>query len=60
MFCGHLCIDDFVTELERICGDDLNATGNELILAIRSSTEQMTTLIQALLNLATWGRSELQ
>jgi hypothetical protein len=60
MFCGHLCTDGFVNELERMCGEDLNATGNELILAIRSYTEQVTTLIQAPLKLAPLGRSELQ
>jgi PAS domain S-box-containing protein len=53
-------IDGFVTELERVCGDDLIATGKEAILAIRSSTEHMRTLIQALLKLASVGRSELQ
>src|SRR5450755_3542809 len=53
-------IDGFVTELERLCGDDLIATGKEAILAIRSSTEHMRTLIQALLKLASVGRSELQ
>jgi PAS domain S-box-containing protein len=53
-------IGGFVTELERVCGDGLNATGKEMILAIRASTEHMTTLIQALLKLATLGRSELQ
>jgi PAS domain S-box-containing protein len=53
-------IDGFVTELERVCGDSLNDTGKELILAIRGSTEHMTTLIQGLLKLASLGRSELQ
>jgi PAS domain S-box-containing protein len=53
-------IDGFVTELEKVCGDGLNTNGKELILAIRASTEHMTTLIQALLKLATLGRSELQ
>ena len=51
-------IDGFVTELERVCGDALNAIGKEMILAIRASTEHMTTLIQALLKLATLGRSD--
>jgi light-regulated signal transduction histidine kinase (bacteriophytochrome) len=49
-----------VTVLERMYGDDLNATGKEATLAIRSSTEHMRTLIQALLKLASVGRSELQ
>jgi PAS domain S-box-containing protein len=53
-------IDGFVTELERVCGDGLNATGKEMIVAIRASTEHMGTLIQALLKLAILGRSELQ
>jgi light-regulated signal transduction histidine kinase (bacteriophytochrome) len=53
-------INGFVTALERVCGDGLTATGQEMILAIRASTEHMTTLIQALLKLATLGRSELQ
>jgi PAS domain S-box-containing protein len=53
-------IDGFVAELERVCGDDLKATGKEAILEIRSSTERMRTLIQALLKLASVGRSELQ
>jgi PAS domain S-box-containing protein len=52
-------IDGFVTLLERACGDGLTDTGKEMIGAIRSSTEHMTTLIQALLKLATLGRSEL-
>jgi light-regulated signal transduction histidine kinase (bacteriophytochrome) len=53
-------IEGFVTALERACGDSLNAIGKEMILAIRASTERMTNLIQALLRLATLGRSELQ
>lgn len=53
-------IDGFVTGLERACGDGLNATGKEMILAIRASTEHMTSLIQALLKLAILGRSELK
>jgi PAS domain S-box-containing protein len=52
-------INGFVTLLERVCGDGLTATGKEMIVAIRASTEQMTTLIQALLKLAVLGRSEL-
>jgi len=53
-------IDGFVTALERACKDELNSEGKELILEIRASTEHMTTLIQALLKLASLGRSELQ
>ena len=53
-------ISGFVTVLERACGDQLNSTGKEMIVEIRASTEHMTTLIQALLKLASLGRSELQ
>jgi PAS domain S-box-containing protein len=53
-------INGFVTALGRECGDELNSKGKELILEIRASTEHMTTLIQALLKLASLGRSELQ
>jgi light-regulated signal transduction histidine kinase (bacteriophytochrome) len=53
-------INGFVTLLESVCGDGLTATGKEMIVAIRASTEHMTTLIQALLKLAVLGRSELQ
>jgi PAS domain S-box-containing protein len=53
-------INGFVTALERACGDELNSKGTELIMEIRASTEHMTTLIQALLKLASLGRSELQ
>jgi light-regulated signal transduction histidine kinase (bacteriophytochrome) len=53
-------IDGFVAELERACKDELNSEGKELIMEIRASTEHMTTLIQALLKLASLGRSELQ
>jgi PAS domain S-box-containing protein len=52
-------INGFVTALERECGGELNSKGKELILEIRASTEHMTTLIQALLKLASLGRSEL-
>jgi PAS domain S-box-containing protein len=52
-------INGFVSALERACGGDLNSNGKELIVEIRSSTEHMTTLIQALLKLASLGRSEL-
>jgi PAS domain S-box-containing protein len=52
-------IDGFVSLLERECGDELTAAGKEMIVAIRSSTEHMTTLIQALLRLAILGRSDL-
>jgi PAS domain S-box-containing protein len=53
-------INGFVTVLERACGDQLNSTGKEMIDEIHASTEHMTTLIQALLKLASLGRSELQ
>jgi PAS domain S-box-containing protein len=53
-------INGFVTALERECGGELNSKGKELILEIRASAEHMTSLIQALLKLATLGRSELQ
>ncbi len=53
-------INGFVAALERACGDQLNAKGKEMILEIRASTEHMTALIQALLKLASLGRSELQ
>jgi PAS domain S-box-containing protein len=53
-------INGFVTLLENECADGLSATGKEMIVAIRASTEHMTTLIQALLKLAVLGRSELQ
>jgi PAS domain S-box-containing protein len=53
-------IAGFVTALDRACGDDLNPNAKELMLEIRTSTEHMTTLIQALLKLASLGASELQ
>jgi PAS domain S-box-containing protein len=53
-------INGFVAALERASGDELNSKGKELIMEIRASTEHMTTLIQALLKLASLGRSELQ
>jgi PAS domain S-box-containing protein len=53
-------INGFVTALDRACGDELNSKGKELIMEIRASTEHMTTLIQALLKLASLGGSELQ
>ena len=40
-------IDGFVTELERVCGDGLNVTGQELIAEIRECTGLMTILAQA-------------
>jgi PAS domain S-box-containing protein len=52
-------INGFVMALERVCGDELNAKGKELILEIRASTEHMSTLIQALLKLASLGKVEL-
>jgi PAS domain S-box-containing protein len=53
-------ITGFVTALERACGDELNPKGKEMMVEIHASTEHMTTLIQALLKLATLGQSELQ
>ena len=53
-------ISGFVSALERACGDDLTQNAKELIVEIRTSTEHMTSLIQALLKLASLGRSELQ
>jgi len=47
-------INGFVAALERASGDELNSKGKELIMEIRASTEHMTTLIQALLKLASW------
>jgi PAS domain S-box-containing protein len=52
-------IDGFVSLLESECGDGLTATGKDMIVAIRASTEHMTTLIQGLLRLAILGRSEI-
>jgi PAS domain S-box-containing protein len=52
-------MDGFVSLLEMECGDGLNAAGKAMIVAIRASTEHMTTLIQGLLRLAILGRSEL-
>ena len=52
-------INGFVTALGRACGDELTSKGKELLVEIRASTEHMTTLIQALLKLASLGRSEL-
>ena len=53
-------INGFVTALERACGEELTSKGKELITEIRTSTEHMTSLIQALLKLASLGQSELQ
>jgi PAS domain S-box-containing protein len=53
-------IDGFVTALDRACENQPNSHAKELILEIHSSTEHMTALIQALLKLATLGRSELR
>jgi PAS domain S-box-containing protein len=53
-------VNGFVAALESACGDELNAKGKELIVEIRAATEHMSALIQALLKLATLGRSELQ
>jgi PAS domain S-box-containing protein len=53
-------INGFVTALGRACGEELTSKGKELITEIQASTEHMTSLIQALLKLASLGRSELQ
>jgi PAS domain S-box-containing protein len=53
-------ISGFVTALERACGDELTPEAKELLVEIHASTEHMTSLIQALLKLASLGRSELQ
>jgi PAS domain S-box-containing protein len=53
-------INGFVSALERACGDELTQNAKDLIVEIHASTEHMTTLIQALLKLASLGRSELQ
>jgi PAS domain S-box-containing protein len=53
-------IDGFVTALERACEKQLDSHAKELIVEIHTSTEHMTALIQALLKLASLGRSELQ
>ena len=53
-------VNGFVSALESSCGDDLSSHGKELIAEIRASTEHMTTLVQALLKLASLGGSELQ
>lgn len=39
-------INGVVTELERVCRDDLNVTGQDLIAEIHECTELMTTLAQ--------------
>jgi PAS domain S-box-containing protein len=53
-------IDGFTTALERACEHQLSSRAKELIVEIHSSTKHMTALIQALLKLASLGRSELQ
>jgi light-regulated signal transduction histidine kinase (bacteriophytochrome) len=53
-------ITGFVTALERACGDELTNKAKELIAEILASTEHMTTLIQALLKLASLGGSDLK
>jgi PAS domain S-box-containing protein len=53
-------ITGFLTALERACVDELTSKAKELITEIHASTEHMTSLIQALLKLASLGRSELQ
>jgi light-regulated signal transduction histidine kinase (bacteriophytochrome) len=49
-----------VTALERACGDELTPKAKELIAEILASTEHMTTLIQALLKVASLGGSDLK
>jgi light-regulated signal transduction histidine kinase (bacteriophytochrome) len=49
-----------VSLLERECGDGLSAAGKEMMVTIHASTKHMATLIQALLRLASLGRSELR
>jgi PAS domain S-box-containing protein len=53
-------ISGFTSALERACGNELTPNAKELIVEIHESTEHMTSLIQALLKLASLGRSELQ
>jgi PAS domain S-box-containing protein len=53
-------ISGFVSALERACGDELTPKAKELIVEIHASTEHMTSLIHALLKLASLGRSELK
>jgi PAS domain S-box-containing protein len=53
-------ISGFVAALERACGEELTPNAKELMMEIHASTEHMTSLIQALLKLASLGRSELQ
>jgi PAS domain S-box-containing protein len=53
-------ISGFVSALERVCGDELTFNAKELIVEIHASTDHMTSLIRALLKLASLGRSELQ
>jgi PAS domain S-box-containing protein len=53
-------ISGFVSALERACGDELTPNAKELIVEIHGSTEHMTSLIHALLKLASLGRSDLK
>jgi light-regulated signal transduction histidine kinase (bacteriophytochrome) len=53
-------INGFVTALASTCAKELTSEGKELITEICTSTEHMTTLIQALLKLASLGRSDFQ
>jgi PAS domain S-box-containing protein len=53
-------VSGFVSALERACGDELTPDAKELIVEIHASTEHMTSLIHALLKLASLGRSELK
>ena len=49
-----------MSALERACGEELTPKAKELMVEIHASTEHMTSLIHALLKLASLGRSELQ
>jgi light-regulated signal transduction histidine kinase (bacteriophytochrome) len=53
-------ISGFVTALERACGDELTPKAKELMAEILVSTNHMTTLIQALLKLASLGGSDFK
>jgi hypothetical protein len=52
-------INGFVTALERACEEGLTSKRRELISEVLTSTENMTSLIEALLKLASLGRSDL-
>ena len=53
-------ISGFVAALEKACADKLSTKGKELLLEIGSSTQHMTTLIQALLKLSSTWDAEVQ